>query len=128
MNLMLLTALGGGLGALLRHGVNQAGLRILGPAFPWWTFAVNVSGSLAMGLLAAILMQRAEPSDGLRAFLATGILGGYTTFSAFALDFAGLVERKATGVALLYAGGSVGLSLVAVFLGLWLGRQWLVTS
>ena len=125
---MLLTALGGALGAALRFGVNHLGLRWLGPAFPWWTFAVNVSGSLAMGLLAAFLVQRTGPSDGLRAFLATGILGGYTTFSAFSLDFAGLVERRETGAALLYAGGSVGLSLAAVFLGLWLGRQWLLTS
>ncbi len=125
MRLMLLTALGGALGAVLRHLVNQAGLRWLGPAFPWWTFVVNVSGSLAMGVLAALLVQRAGASDGLRAFLATGILGGYTTFSAFSLDFAVMIERGETGAALLYAGGSVALSLGAVFLGLWLGRAFI---
>lgn len=124
MRLLLLTALGGGLGAALRHVVNSAGLRWLGPSFPWWTLFVNVSGSLAMGLLAALLMARPGPSDGLRAFLATGILGGYTTFSAFSLDVASLVERRSAGSAMLYAGGSVGLSLAAVGLGLWLGRQW----
>jgi CrcB protein len=128
VKLVLLTALGGALGSVLRFGVNHIGLRWLGPAFPWWTLAVNVSGSLAMGLLAAFLMQRADPSEGLRTFLATGILGGYTTFSAFSLDFAGLVERRESGAALIYAGGSVGLSLVAVFAGLWLGRQWLAVS
>jgi CrcB protein len=126
VKLLLLTALGGAIGAALRHLVNLLGLRWLGPAFPWWTLAINVSGSLAMGVLAALLIARTGPSDGLRAFLATGILGGYTTFSAFSLDFAGLIERKATTAAVLYAGGSVGLSLLAVFLGLWLGRQWLV--
>lgn len=124
MRLLLLTALGGGLGAALRHLVNVAGLRWLGPSFPWWTVIVNVSGSLAMGFLAALLMARPSSADGLRAFLATGILGGYTTFSAFSLDFASLVERRMTGSAILYAGGSVGLSLAAVFIGLWLGRQW----
>ncbi len=124
MRLLLLTALGGGLGAMLRHLVNAAGLRFLGPSFPWWTLVINVSGSLAMGVLAALLMARPNSSDGVRAFLATGILGGYTTFSAFSLDFASLVERRSIGSAMLYVGGSVGLSLAAVFLGLWLGRQW----
>lgn len=123
MRLLLLTALGGALGAALRHLVNMAGLRWLGPAFPWWTLAVNVTGSLAMGVLAALLVQRAGDSDGLRAFLATGILGGYTTLSAFSLDFAALIERGEMGAAVLYAGGSVALSLAAVFLGLWLGRS-----
>ena len=122
MQLALLTAAGGAIGAVLRLLVNQAGLRWLGPAFPWWTVFVNVTGSLAMGALAAFLMARAEPSDGLRAFLATGILGGYTTFSAFSLDFASLVERGEMGAAFLYAGGSVMVSLAAVFLGLMLGR------
>jgi CrcB protein len=122
VRLVLLVALGGAIGAALRHLVNLAGLRWLGPAFPWWTFAINVSGSLGMGLLAAFLMPRATSGDDLRAFLATGILGGYTTFSAFALDFAALMERKESAAALLYAGGSVGLSLAAVFAGLWLGR------
>ncbi len=122
MRLLLLTALGGALGAGLRHIVNVTGLRWLGPAFPWWTLAVNVTGSLAMGVLAALLVQRAGDSESLRTFLATGILGGYTTFSAFSLDFAVLIERGETGAALLYAGGSVALSLGAVFLGLWLGR------
>ncbi|MEZ5926788.1 MAG: fluoride efflux transporter CrcB [Hyphomicrobiaceae bacterium] len=122
MQLVLLTAAGGAIGAVLRFLVNQAGLKWVGPAFPWWTVFVNVTGSLAMGLLAALLMQRTAPSDGLRAFLATGILGGYTTFSAFSLDFAGLLDRGEAGAAVLYAGGSVALSLMAVFLGLWLGR------
>lgn len=125
MRLLLLTALGGALGAGLRHLVNVAGLRWFGPAFPWWTLAINVTGSLAMGILAAMLIQRAGDSYGLRAFLATGILGGYTTFSAFSLDFAVMIERGETSAALLYAGGSVALSLAAVFLGLWLGRAFI---
>jgi CrcB protein len=124
LRLLVLTALGGAIGAMLRHIVNLAGLRWLGPSFPWWTLFVNVSGSLAMGVLAALLMARTGPSEGLRAFLATGILGGYTTFSAFSLDVANLVERRSAGSAIFYCGGSVGLSLAAVFIGLWLGRQW----
>lgn len=90
--------------------------------------AVNVSGSLAVGLLAAVLTHRASTGAIIapccRALLAAGILGGYTTFSAFSLDFAARIERKETAVAVLYAGGAVGLSLAAVFAGLRLGRIW----
>lgn len=125
MQLILLTAAGGAIGAVLRMLINQAGLRWLGSAFPYWTLFVNVTGSLAMGLLASFLLARSAQSDGLRAFLATGILGGYTTFSAFSLDFAALIEKGDTSAAMLYAGGSVAFSLLAVFLGLWLGRAML---
>jgi CrcB protein len=123
MRLLLLAALGGALGSSLRYLVNRAGLSLFGPGFPWWTLFVNVTGSLAMGLLAAWLMGRASAAPDLRVFLATGILGGYTTFSAFSLDVADLVARREMVAAMLYAGGSVTLSLAAVFVGLALGRM-----
>ncbi len=123
MNHLLLVAAGGAIGASLRHLVNLAALRVAGPGFPWATLFVNVLGSLAMGLLVGWLARRAGGSSmELRQFLATGILGGFTTFSAFSLDFAVLWERNAIGQAGLYVAFSVALSLAAVFAGLWLSR------
>jgi CrcB protein len=123
MNHILLVAAGGAIGAALRHLANLAGLRLFGPAFPWSTFFVNVVGSLLMGLLAGWLARRAGPgSTELRLFLATGILGGFTTFSAFSLDLVSLWERGALLPAALYAFASVAMSVAALFLGLSLAR------
>ena len=115
----LVLFVGGGLGATMRHAVNRAGGALLGPQFPAWTMVVNVSGSLAMGLIVGWFSHHGQP-DGrvLRLFLTTGILGGYTTFSAFSLDASLLWERHAFVAAAFYVLGSVGLSLVAVFAGL----------
>lgn len=122
MNL-LLVATGGAIGASLRHLANLAALRFASPGFPWSTMLVNIAGSLAMGLLVGWLARRSSGSSAeIRLFLATGLLGGFTTFSAFSLDFAVLWERNAIAQAGLYVVGSVGLSLVAVFAGLWLMR------
>ena len=119
----LLVFLGGGIGAVLRHGINLASVRAFGPAFPWGTAFVNVAGCFLMGLVAATMAARSGAwLDGVRLFLATGILGGFTTFSAFSLDFARLWERGEVGQAAAYAGGSVVLSLVALFAGLWVVR------
>ena len=123
MNHFLLVALGGAIGASARHGVNLAALRLVGPAFQWGTMAVNIVGSFAMGVFVALLARRVGASDELRLFVATGVLGGFTTFSAFSLDFAVLVERGALGQALAYAAASVGLAITALFLGLWLARS-----
>src|SRR3954466_15164253 len=123
MNNVLVVALGGGLGAALRHGVNLVALRLLGPNFPWGTFTINIAGSLAMGIFIELLARRFSGSEGLRLFVATGILGGFTTFSSFSLDFAVLWERGEAGQAVAYAGGSVIVSLVALFAGLWLVRS-----
>ena len=113
----LLVFLGGGAGAVLRHGVNAASLRWFGPAWPYGTFAVNVAGSLAMGLLIGWLVRRGASND-LRLALATGLLGGFTTFSAFSLDALNLWERGAAAGAAAYVLGTVALSLLAVALGL----------
>lgn len=117
----LLVFLGGGLGAALRHGVNGATLRWLGPGWPYGTFAVNVVGSLAMGLLIGWLVRRGGSAE-LRLTLATGVLGGFTTFSAFSLDALSLWERGEAFGAAVYVVGTVALSLVAVLIGLGLAR------
>lgn len=122
MQVWILVFLGGGIGAALRHGVNLLSLRLLGPAFPWGTLTVNVVGSLAMGLLAAWFAFRGASSEPWRLFLATGVLGGFTTFSAFSLDAALLIERQQIVIAVGYVAISVLGSVGALFLGLWLTR------
>ena len=117
----LLVFVGGGLGAVARHGVNRAGLEMLGPGFPWWTMAVNISGSFLIGLLAG-LFGAWETGQDMRMFLVTGVLGGYTTFSAFSLDALTLWERGAFQQAGVYVLGSVILSLLAAALGLMVTR------
>jgi CrcB protein len=117
----LLVFVGGGLGAVTRHGVNRAGLAWFGPGFPWWTMAVNVTGSLLIGLLAG-MFGAMETGQNMRLFLISGILGGYTTFSAFSLDALTLWERGEVTQAGFYVLGSVILSLVAAAVGLMLSR------
>jgi CrcB protein len=115
--------LGGGLGAALRHGVNLLSARYLGSAFPWGTLIENVSGSFAMGLLAGYFAFKGDASQHWRLFLATGILGGYTTFSAFSLDAVLLYERGETALAALYVIASVALAIGGLFAGLALMRH-----
>ena len=122
MALTLWIALGGAIGAVLRHMLNIGIAKVAGSDFPWHTMLINISGSFVMGLLVTLMALRWNVSNEIRAFLTTGILGGYTTFSAFSLDFALLVERKSYALAGAYALGSVVLSLVAIFIGLALGR------
>jgi CrcB protein len=120
---LILVAVGGAIGASLRHLVNLGSLRLLGTTYPWGTMAINVAGSLAMGIFIELLARRFNASNELRLFIATGILGGFTTFSAFSLDFAVLWERGAAVPALAYAIASVAGSILALFLGLWLARS-----
>jgi CrcB protein len=115
--------LGGGIGAALRHGINILAARILGTGFPHGTLIINVSGSLIMGLVAAWFAFKGDASQHWRLFLTTGILGGYTTFSAFSLDAALLYERGEIGSAALYVLGSVILSIGGLFAGLYLVRH-----
>ena len=123
MNGFLVVFLGGGLGAALRHGVNLVSARWFGTAFPWHTLLENVSGSLVMGLLAAYFALKGDASQHWRLFLTTGILGGYTTFSAFSLDAALLYERGEMGMAALYVIASVTISIIGLFAGLALVRN-----
>jgi CrcB protein len=97
MRAYLLVFVGGGIGAAIRHGINVAFARWFGTAFPWHTLFENVTGSLVMGLLAGYFAFRANASQELRLFLTTGLLGGYTTFSAFSLDAMLLWERHHYG-------------------------------
>ena len=120
----LIVFLGGGVGAALRHGTNLVAARALGTAFPYATVIENIAGSLVMGLLAGYFAFKAgEASQAWRLFLTTGILGGYTTFSAFSLDAALLYERGELGLAALYVLASVGLSIAGLFAGLALMRH-----
>jgi CrcB protein len=119
----LLVFLGGGIGSTLRHTINVVCARCLGTAFPYHTFIINITGSLVMGLIAGYLAFKGEASQPWRLFLMTGILGGYTTFSAFSLDTALLYERGAIGLAALYVAGSVALSIAGLFAGLALVRH-----
>ena len=118
---LLLVVVGGGIGAGIRHLTSMGALRLAGPNYPWGTMAINIVGSFAMGLFIAILARRGGSNE-LRLFVATGILGGFTTFSAFSLDFATLWERGATLPAFVYALASVIGAIIALFLGLWLAR------
>jgi CrcB protein len=120
--IVLWVALGGGIGAAARYGVNVWSGRVLGTEFPWHTLIVNVLGCFIMGLLTGLMAQKLNLSPEARAFLTTGILGGFTTFSAFSVDVALLVERKAMLAAGAYVAASVMLSIVAVFAGLHLMR------
>ena len=119
----VLVFLGGGLGSTLRHTINVVCARCLGTAFPYHTFLINITGSLVMGLIAGYLAFKGEASQPWRLFLMTGVLGGYTTFSAFSLDTALLYERGAIGLAALYVVGSVVLSIAGLFAGLALVRH-----
>jgi len=122
MNGILYVALGGALGASGRHLVGLWAGRALGVGFPYGTFIVNVVGSLLMGLLIGWLLTR-EGGDNLKLFLATGFLGGFTTFSAFSLDAFNLLERKAYTPFFLYVAGSVVVAIAALAIGLFIARR-----
>ena len=120
----LLVFLGAGIGGALRHGVNVGAARLLGIGFPWGTLIVNVLGGFAMGVLAGWLALKAGAgwTQSVRLFLATGILGGFTTFSAFSLDAVLLWERGQVGAVVAYVLASVVLSIAALVVGLWTVR------
>ncbi|MGR3796507.1 fluoride efflux transporter CrcB [Vannielia sp. SX4] len=113
-------ALGGALGASARYLTGVAAIRVMGPGFPWGTLTVNVAGSLLMGLFAALVGLRG--GHAFSPFVMTGLLGGFTTFSAFSLDAVTLLERGQMGTAALYVVASVTLSILALIAGLALGR------
>ena len=118
----LLIGLGGALGSMARHGCNQLALKYLGDDFPWGVMGINILGSLLIGVMVGLLAFTTDWSQDIRAFVVVGILGGFTTFSAFSLDAVVLWERGAVGAMFLYVVGSVLLSLAATFGGLTLVR------
>jgi CrcB protein len=120
---LILVAVGGAIGASLRHVGNLLALRLFGTAFPWGTMVINIAGSFAMGVFIEFLVRRLGTSNEMRLFVATGVLGGFTTFSAFSLDFAVLWERSASLPALAYLIASVSGAILALFLGMWLVRS-----
>lgn len=119
----LIVALGSGLGGALRHGVNTATARLLGTAWPYGTFTINVAGSFAIGAIVAYLALRGHISSAWLLFLTTGVLGGFTTFSAFSLEVVLLFERGRPALAILYVAASVLLSVTAAFAGLAVVRR-----
>lgn len=123
MNGTLLVFVGGGLGAAARHVINSLSMVLFGSRYPWGTFVINVVGSLLIGVLAEWFALHAQPSANLRLFLVTGLLGGFTTFSAFSLEVGLLHERGATGAAIAYAALSVICGVGAMFGGMFAVRQ-----
>ena len=121
LNGLIFVMLGGALGAGLRYGLSVWALQALGAGFPWGTLIVNLIGGLLMGLLAGAVL-REGPGIPVHLLIGTGILGGFTTFSAFSLETAALVEGAQIGMALVYALASVIGSVLLLFMGLWLGR------
>lgn len=123
INLALVGA-GGALGAMARYLAGQTFLRLFGPAQPYLaTLIVNVTGGLLMGLLVGLLALKLNDAERWRLLLGVGVLGGFTTFSAFALEAVGMLERRAYGAMAAYVTGSVVLSILALMLGLILARR-----
>ncbi|OUS22582.1 fluoride efflux transporter CrcB [Litorivita pollutaquae] len=117
---LLQVAVGGAIGASLRYLTNVGAMRVMGAGFPWGTMTVNVVGSFLMGVLVLYLAQKGGTR--FAPFLMTGLLGGFTTFSAFSLDALTIFERGQAGLAALYVGASVVLSLAAIAAAFFLMR------
>ena len=123
----LAVALGGAVGSVLRHLINTTLSASLYQGFPWATVAVNVTGSLLIGLLYAVFQHRYPGADVLRLMLITGLLGGFTTFSAFSLETVLLLQNGYWWKALLNIIASVIVCILSAWLGLSLGR-WLASQ
>lgn len=123
MTASLLVASGGAIGSWLRYCIGRAWTLAIGPvgasAFPWSTLSVNLSGSLAMGLLTGWLARHGSHAEPARLLLAVGVLGGFTTFSSFSLETVTLIQSGQAGLAVTY----IAISLAAGLAGLWLGLQ-----
>jgi len=124
MNKILLVAAGGAAGSVARYVLGSQTLRWFGPDWPYGTFAANIIGGLLIGALAGFLAYRGDADqERLRLLLQVGVLGGFTTFSAYSLETAVMLERKAYGAAVSYASASVLLAIAAVFAGLLISRR-----
>lgn len=124
MRSTLIVFIGSGIGGALRHLVGLASLRLLGPAFPYGTLAINVVGSALMGLVAGLFASFGTGNADLRLFLTTGIIGGFTTWSTFSLDTVTLWERGQPVAAIAYVLGSLTFSLVVIVAMLLAARRW----
>ena len=122
MKITLAIALGGALGAVARHLVGAQMLHLFGSRIPWGTLTVNIVGSFVMGVLVELMALKIEVPQEMRAFLTVGVLGGFTTFSAFSLEVALLYERGDPLLAGLYVLVSVAASVGGLFAGLWMVR------
>jgi CrcB protein len=122
MKILLFVALGGALGVSCRYAVGILAVHLGSGQFPWGTATVNVAGSFILGLLAAAMTFSWSPSPEMQAFLVVGVLGGFTTFSAFSLDVALLMERDRIVLAAVYMIGTVALSVGGLFAGIRLMR------
>jgi len=128
MNSLLYVALGGAIGASGRHLLGGAMFRIMGPGYPWGTMIANVLGGFLMGILVGWLALKGSQIEGgltnnMRLFLGVGVLGGFTTFSAFSLEAILMIEKKAYGMAAGYISASVIFSIAALFIGLLIARK-----
>lgn len=119
---LLLVMVGGAIGAGFRYHIGRVAFEQLGPAFPWGTWIVNILGGFLMGILTAIVVQDAEQAEPLRLFLGVGVLGGFTTFSAFSLETVNMLTRGDHVGAAAYAVSSVVGSVLALIAGFWLVR------
>ncbi len=122
MKMILMAAAGGAIGAAGRYLVGIGAVSLLGFGFPWGTLFVNIVGCFAMGALIESLALKYAISLEMRTFLVTGVLGGFTTFSAFALEFSTLLGRKEIALGWIYLGSSVVFSIAALYAGLYLAR------
>ncbi|MDZ7587858.1 MAG: fluoride efflux transporter CrcB [Parasphingorhabdus sp.] len=122
MNATLIVMLGGGIGAALRYQLGRLAFHLAGPGYPIGTFAANVIGGLLMGVLAGVLARSDTADEVWRLLIGVGLLGGFTTFSAFSLEIVNMIERGQTGLALSYALLSVIGSVLALFGGLMVVR------
>ncbi len=119
---LILVMLGGAIGAAFRYQVGRVAAERLGDSFPWGTFGVNLLGSLLMGLLAGAIAQGGRTSEPLLLFAGIGVLGGFTTFSAFSLETARMIERGEFASAAAYSVSSVVAGITMLFVGLWAAR------
>lgn len=124
MSMVLAVALGGALGSVLRYLFVKLAEEMFGAAFPYGTLGVNVIGGLIAGLLSVMLAERFASAPEWRGLLMIGVLGGFTTFSAFSVDTLRLFEQSGGGTAAINILANVILSLAACFAGIWLARQW----
>jgi len=120
---LFLVMIGGALGAGIRYQIGRLMLTLLGPGFPWWTWTINLTGGLLMGLLTGLLARfGGVGGEAWRLLVGVGVLGGYTTFSTFSLEAATMIERGQWSTAFLYVASSAIGAVFMLFVGLWITR------